>query len=95
LFPSIPVDRDGRRNKYASNSMGKWLREVVGITDERKSFHSWRHDVKTRLNPKVPEKTHDYITGHASQKVGHRYIHPPMSELVEAIGKLPVAPNRA
>jgi integrase len=87
LFPSVPLDRDGRRNHYASNTVGKWFRLL--ISDQRKSFHSWRHDVKTRLhNANVPEKTHDYITGHADLKVGRRYIHPTMAELVAAIGTL-------
>jgi len=50
------------------------------------------HDVKTRLiNADVPTPRANYIVGHARRKVGDRYVHHPIPELVKAISKLPGA----
>lgn len=60
LFPSVPLDRDGRRNSNASDIVRKWLRQR--ITERRLTFHSWRHTVKTILvNKGVPMPRADYI----------------------------------
>lgn len=45
LFPDLPPDKVfGRRSTAGGRKVGRWLKEVVGITDERISpSHSWRH----------------------------------------------------
>jgi integrase len=48
LFPQIGLDAYGRRNGVSS-PISKWLRNVVGIRDPKKPFHSHRHTATSFL----------------------------------------------
>jgi integrase len=88
LFPSVPLDSLGQRGNNAQKVINSWLREI-GITDARKSFHSWRHTFKTICRGRMEEEIHDAITGHANGSVGRDYGVYPMPKLREAIERLP------
>jgi hypothetical protein len=73
LFPQVSLDAYGRRNGKVSKPISKWLRNVVGIRDPNKPFHSHRHTAtsflrNTRLpdgSPSVKEDVERYLLGHA------------------------------
>ena len=77
LFPQIPLDAYGRRNGVSS-PISKWLRNVVGIKDPRKPFHSHRHTATSYLrNTRLPDGEYAvktdierYLLGH-SEKDSH------------------------
>jgi cytochrome P450 len=66
LFPHVKMDKDGRRNKNASNKMPEWLNNL--IPEKRKPFQSWRATVRTMLenNAVSPDRAR-YIVGHAQR----------------------------
>jgi integrase len=76
------------------DSINRWFlrsfRNEVGIVDEGKVFHSFRHTLKTALaRAGVPRDVSDKITGHADQSVAGVYIHDPMIKAMsDAINKL-------
>jgi len=44
LFPRLNPNRDGRRGDPASRMVSRWMRNKLGIKDERIApNHSWRH----------------------------------------------------
>jgi integrase len=91
LFPEL--SSSGVRQQTASWSQwfGRYLRQVVGITDRRKTFHSFRHTFKDVCREAgVSKDVHDRLTGHASQDVGDQYggSYYPLKPLNEAISKL-------
>jgi integrase len=47
LFPSLPKGAYDRLTGKWSNWFSTYIRTVVGITDQRKVFHSFRHAFKT------------------------------------------------
>jgi integrase len=75
LFPQVTLDAYGRRNGKVSKPISKWLRNVVGIRDPKKPFHSHRHTAtsflrNTRLpdgSPAVKEDVERYLLGHAGK----------------------------
>ncbi|MFI0849684.1 site-specific integrase [Mesorhizobium sp. IMUNJ 23232] len=76
----------------------------VGINDDRKVFHSFRHSLKTALaRYGVNRDVSDLITGHKDQSVGGVYIGDASVTMVQAMAdglnrvdfKLPVAPSSA
>ncbi|MDO9713807.1 DUF6538 domain-containing protein [Paracraurococcus lichenis] len=75
LFPDKKCDKFGRRGGRAWNYVGKWIRETVGITDERLApDHSWRHRMEDELRAaEVPSDARNAIVGHADQSVGRVY----------------------
>lgn len=95
LFREVKKDQDGRRNTYASNEIAAWLNSLV--TDEDKSFHSWRATVRTTLeNTGCSSDRARWIVGHAPRDVDARnYLKHPVPDLIEALGKLsdPLAPE--
>jgi hypothetical protein len=95
LFPQL--NSAGVRQLTASWSQwfGRYLRQVVGISDTRKTFHSLRHTFKDLCRDAgIPKDLHDRITGHMSSDVGDGYGAStyPMRPLAQAIQqvKLPV-----
>ena len=78
LFPQIGLDAYGRRNGKVSKPISKWLRNVVGIKDPRKPFHSHRHTATSYLrntlmpdgSPAVKTDIERYLLGH-SEKDSH------------------------
>ncbi len=65
LFPSIKPDRNGSRVHPATVQSGRWVRDVVGITDASKApNHSWRHRMEDELRKvRAQPEVQDAITG--------------------------------
>ena len=99
LFPAL--QSAGARQLTASWSQwfGRYLRQVVGITDTRKTFHSLRHTFKDLCRDAgIPKELHDRITGHASKDVGdgygaERYPLRPLSNAISSIKVVNRIPN--
>lgn len=84
LFPQLPTTKYGQRSDSSSKHFGRYLR-AVGIADERKVFHSFRHTVATALRTAgvSPEIAHRLL-GHAVGDGEHAtYLHAdiPISKL--------------
>jgi site-specific recombinase XerD len=94
LFPDKRPDGFGLQGGRAYNVVGRWVREVVKLTDPRLApNHSWRHRVEDELRgQEVPEDVRDAITGHARKTTGRNYgvRKEALRRLAEAIEKLPV-----
>ena len=75
LFPNITPDRFGRRGGNGTKTIGRWVRQKVGLTDAKIApNHSWRHRFKTVCRVAgIAEENHDYLTGHSSGDVGREY----------------------
>lgn len=74
IFPLLKSA--GHRQLTASWSQwfGRYLRQEIGITDKRKTFHSFRHTFKDLCrNACISKEIHDRITGHTSSDVGDGY----------------------
>jgi len=74
LFPDL--SSAGARQLTASWSQwfGRYLRQVIGIADRRKTFHSFRHTFKDLCREAgISKDLHDRLTGHSSQDVGDGY----------------------
>jgi hypothetical protein len=93
LFPKLTPDRFGKRGGNGSKTLGRWVRDKVGITDPRKApNHSWRHRFVDRCKKVgIPRELRFSIEGHASSDVGDAYGSEgyPLRVLAEAISKLP------
>lgn len=71
---------DRVRNIPYSQVLPRWFNRTyltsVGINDDRKVFHSFRHTLKTALSRAgVPRSISDDITGHDDQTAGGKYVH--------------------
>jgi integrase len=75
LFPDKGLDVHGNRGGRGWNVTGKWVREVVKITDPQKApNHSFRHRLEDELRAvEVPEDVRDAILGHARKTTGRLY----------------------
>jgi integrase len=90
LFRELNPDLDGKRADAAGSIVSRWLRNVAGITDKRKVFHSWRHTIATLMcDHGVPERRAFYITGHAPSTKGAKYVHHSIPEIAKAIETIP------
>jgi integrase len=72
LFPDL---RSARTEVTAAWSKwwGRYMDEI-GLTDERKNFHSFRHTVKRALRDKGVDKTlRDALLGHTARDVAEQY----------------------
>ena len=69
LFPGITPDRFGSRAGNGTKTIGRWIRERVGIKDGRKApNHSWRHYFKSVCrDAEIDEEYHDALTGHKGE----------------------------
>lgn len=79
---------DRARNTPFSQVLPRWFNRTylpsVGINDDRKVFHSFRHTLKTALSRAgVPRSISDDITGHDDQTAGGKYVH---ETSIEAMG---------
>ncbi|MFK5596349.1 tyrosine-type recombinase/integrase [Methylobacterium sp. HMF5984] len=77
-IPQSGADRV--RNLPYSQVLPRWFnrsyKPSVGINDDRKVFHSFRHTLKTALSRAgVPRSISDDITGHDDQTAGGKYVH--------------------
>lgn len=82
----------GLRPNFQSPSRRRCTsRETVGIKDECKAFHSFRHTFKNAWGEAaVSEEMHDALTEHADGGVGRSYgaRHFPLTPLAEAVAKV-------
>ncbi|MDP1673887.1 MAG: site-specific integrase [Burkholderiales bacterium] len=93
LFPELKSDKHGTLTGNWSKWWGRYMRAVaVGITDTRKTFHSFRHTFKDACREAgIGQEVHDALTGHASgDNEGRRYGADkfPLKPLMQAIRNL-------
>jgi integrase len=97
LFPDKRPDRFGQRGGRGWNLVGKWVRDTVGITDQRYGpDHSWRHRLEDELRAAaVPEEVRDAIAGHARKTTGRVYgvRGVALSRLHRALSKVSLPPG--
>lgn len=89
VFSELKPNRTGRETASFSSWFGTWLR-AKGVTDTRKTFHSFRHLFKDVLREHgVEEQVSDALTGHTNGSVGRAYGGEfyPLRPLVEAVNK--------
>lgn len=88
LFPELRPTSYGSLTAAWSKYWGKHAREL-GVTDKRKTFHSFRHGWKGAARAVMPEEHHDAITGHANGSVGRSYGRGvPLKVLAESMAKV-------
>ncbi len=94
LFPDKQTDKDGFRGTRGWQAVGRWVREVVGISHPRKvPNHSWRHRVEDELRAAgVDESLRDAILGHARKTTGRHYgiRGESLRSLADAVRRIPV-----
>ena len=88
LFPDLKPNSMGKRGYRVSRLFARYLEEL-GITDQEKVFHSFRHTVRRNLRGRANEEIIDLICGHSDGKIGRRYGRGadmrPLREVVELI----------
>ncbi len=73
LFEDVEEDRYGKYSAKLSKRFGGYIRRI-GISDERKVFHSFRHLFKDACrDADVPLQVQNAILGHTSRAVGEGY----------------------
>ena len=73
LFPALKADTRGKLTGNWSKWWGRYARQV-GMNDERKVFHSFRHTFKDACREAgIAEEVHDALTGHAGKGTGRSY----------------------
>ncbi|WOD15947.1 site-specific integrase [Paraburkholderia kirstenboschensis] len=90
IFPELVPDRTGRVTSAFGKAFSKSLRTKYGVTDTRKTFHSFRHLFKEVLREHgVPKAVNDALTGHSSGDTAEDYGGEfyPVRPLVEAMEK--------
>jgi len=90
IFPELVPDRTGRVTSAFGKAFSKALRTKYGVSDSRKTFHSFRHLFKEVLREHgVAKAVNDALTGHssgdASEDYGGEFY--PIRPLVEAMEK--------
>lgn len=91
IFPLLKSAGDRQLTASWSQWFGRYLRQEVGITDKRKTFHSFRHTFKDVCREhSVSKELHDKLTGHANRDVGDGYGSGlyPFRPLQNAVAKL-------
>ena len=87
VFPSVKPDSRG----LAGGTFSKWFtryRRKVGITNDRKVFHSFRHTFVTAARERIPEEYAVKLTGHADGKVNRTYGMYTVRTLKEMINRI-------
>ena len=89
LFPELRPNRHGAHTAVWTKWWGTHAREVCGIRDSRKTFHSFRHLWKRTARTVMTEEFHDALTGHSNGSVGRSYGNGvPLKALAEAMAKM-------
>jgi integrase len=90
LFPELKATRLGSLTAAWSKWWGRHARVECGVTDPRKTFHSFRHLWKDAARASgMPEEHHDAITGHSNGSVGRSYgTGVPLKVLAESMAKV-------
>lgn len=94
LFPDLKPNHRGKYGGYFSYFFSTYLRKKIGITDERKVFHSFRHTFKDCCRQVgIEEAVHDALTGHSKPSASRGYGNEqyPLDPLFEAIARYDVA----
>ena len=90
LFPDLKPNHRGKYGGYFSYFFSTYLRKKIGITDERKVFHSFRHTFKDGCRQVgIEEAVHDALTGHSRPSASRGYGNDqyPIEPLFEAIAR--------
>jgi integrase len=88
VFPDLHRTKQGKKTKVWSQRYGRYARDI-GITDDRKVFHSFRHLWKDRSRLIMEEAVQDAILGHSNGKVGRGYGDGyPIQRLAEDMAKI-------
>ncbi len=83
---AIVRDRAGR----AGSMVSKWVREVVGLTDENiQPNHAWRHRFKTVARELGEDRLADAIQGHSDGRAATGYGAHTVRAMNVLIGKMP------
>lgn len=73
LFSELDRNKIGRLSGEVSRRFMRYIRSV-GVSDERKVFHSFRHTFKDACrDAQIYEEVHDRLTGHSSISIGRTY----------------------
>lgn len=74
VFPDLVPNIYGRLTAKWGEWFGPYMRNVCGITDKRKVFHSFRHTFKDYTRrAKMPEGVQRQLMGHAGKDVADDY----------------------
>jgi integrase len=89
LFPALRPSVTGQMTGNWSKWWSRYT-DDLGITDDRKVFHSFRHTFKRACRAaRIEEELHDALTGHTSASVGRKYGDGvPLEVLAEALEKV-------
>jgi len=88
LFPELKPDRFGKLTAVFSKWYGRYARQACGISDPRKTLHSFRHLFKQIARGVMSEELHDALTGHSNGSVGRTYGGVPLKALAESMAKV-------
>lgn len=95
VFPNLKFGTAEQCTASWSKWFGRYLREIVGASDRRMVFHSFRHSFKDAAREAgIPREHNDRLTGHASGDVGDAYgaQYYPLAPLMQSI-KMIVYPS--
>lgn len=95
LFPRVRSSGVRQRSASWSQWFGRYLRRTVGIADQRKTFHSFRHTFKDLCREAgISKDLHDRLTGHSTQSVSDTYGSDsfPLSPLAAAVRLIDFSP---
>jgi integrase len=82
LFPDLRPSTFGDRSKAWSQWWSRYMRKL-GVTDQRKVFHSFRHLFKDLCREaEIPKEVHDRLTGHGVPDEGGSYGEGPSLRLM-------------
>jgi len=89
LFPELRATSYGSLTAAWSKFWGRHAREL-GVTDKRKTYHSFRHAFKDACRRAgIAEEVHDALTGHSNGGVGRSYGQGvPLTVKAEAMARL-------
>ncbi len=88
LFPELRAGKYGLVTAQWSKYWGRHARDL-GITDKRKTFHSFRHGWKDAARAVMSEEHHDAITGHSNGSVGRSHGRGvPLRVLAESVARM-------
>ncbi len=73
LFPALRPDKYGRLTAKWGEWFGAYKKKVVGITDKRLVFHSFRHTFKDKGRGRMSDGVQRQIMGHSSSDVADNY----------------------
>lgn len=92
LFPTLTLDAQNSYGDAVGKRLSRFIKENLAITDEEKSFHSFRHNTTDAIREigNCPNDIAHYITGHTfNESVQSRYgSKPTVSKVKEWMDKI-------